>query len=251
MLRLLPTSKNNPDRDTTVQWWGGDNELDYTKNLKIIGNSWDYINKPVTYTINSQGYRCKEFDKLDWENSYSVLGCSHIFGEGNAFEDCIPQKLESFSGTTCINLGVSASASEHCFLNAQKIFSYTKVKKIIIVWPYLTRENLYDEDYLYRYKHILKNMGMNNTKKNLLYKWLEQTITPTEHWKYLKKTYIEILTQLYGDRFINFSIEELEMEFGGATNETLEYDLARDRNHYGPQWNTKVAKKILKEINND
>ena len=41
------------------------------------------------------------------------------------------------------------------------------------------------------------------------------------------------------------------MEFGGATNETLEYDLARDRNHYGPQWNTKVAKKILKEINND
>lgn len=249
MLRLLPTSKNNPDRSSTVKWWGGDNELDYNKNLNRLGNSWEYFKKPINYNVNSQGYRCKEFDELDWENSYVILGCSHIFGEGNAYEDCIPGQLEIISNTPCINLGVSASAGEHSFLNALKIYNYTKVKKIIVVWPYLTRENLYDGKYLYRYKHILKNMGMNSTKKNLLYKWLEQTVTPIEHWQYLREVYIQILTGLYGNQFISFNIEQLEQEFGGAANETIEYDFARDRNHYGPKWNAKAANKILKEIN--
>ena len=71
------------------------------------------------------------------------------------------------------------------------------------------------------------------------------------HWEYLRETYIETLSALYGDRFINFSIEELEMEFGGATNEQLSYDLARDRNHYGKAWNAKVANKILQRLKND
>jgi hypothetical protein len=248
MLRLLPIYINNTDRSTTVDWWGTDSKQEYDSNILRLGTSWEYYNKKVTYTVNSQGYRCKEFDAIDWENSYVILGCSHVFGEGNSYEDTISTQVRTITNTNCINLGVCASSSEHCFLNALKLFSNTSSKKVIIIWPYKTRENFYDNKSFYMYKNILNKGGLTQTNKNLLHKWLRQVVAPIVHWEYLRETYIETLSALYGDRFISITIEELEMEFGGATNEQLSYDLARDRNHYGPKWNAKVANKILKEI---
>ena len=40
--------------------------------------------------LNTQRFRCAEFESIDWKTSYAMIGCSHVFGEANEIKDSIP-----------------------------------------------------------------------------------------------------------------------------------------------------------------
>jgi hypothetical protein len=40
------------------------------------------MHRKVTYTTNSDHYRCPEWDQIDWNSSILILGCSVVFGVG-------------------------------------------------------------------------------------------------------------------------------------------------------------------------
>lgn len=57
------------------------------------------------YTVNSQGYRCPEFDAIDWENSIIFFGCSHVFGIGLLDHETVANQLSLILNCPVINLG--------------------------------------------------------------------------------------------------------------------------------------------------
>ena len=57
--------------------------------------------KKFTYTLNSQGYREKEWRDIDWNNSYVFLGCSHTFGVGVPNDETLPKQVQSATGVYC------------------------------------------------------------------------------------------------------------------------------------------------------
>jgi len=59
-----------------------DTEELFNHNLKIMPQDWFYRTNPVNYTVNSQGYRTEEFEKIDWAQSVVIFGCSTVFGTG-------------------------------------------------------------------------------------------------------------------------------------------------------------------------
>lgn len=251
-ITLLPTLEGiDYPKNTTVQWHGLDTEPLFQKNLKKFGSNWYFAKNEITYSINSQGYRCEEFNKINWKDCYVVVGCSHIFGSGNKEEDTIPHLIQKQTGIKCINLGVPSSSCEHQFLNTLLLLSYTQVKKIIVVWTYPTRTNIYEKTKLYRLDRLINNYVISNSKtkkynKELMHDLILLTFGNINHSLFLLDTYKQIFSK---GSIEQYDIRDLEKEFGGHNHHNLNNkknppDLARDMQHYGPIWNKLVADKI-------
>jgi len=91
-------------------WWFEENFLP-----PQMENVYPRIN-PINYRVNSYGYRCPEFDTINWENSYVLLGASNIFGEGVLENETISHYLQEMLGEPVINLGFAAASNQHVLL---------------------------------------------------------------------------------------------------------------------------------------
>jgi hypothetical protein len=90
------------------------------------------------YNVNKQGYRTYNFEKINWENSYLLLGCSQAFGEGLENDsDTISSNLENLLNKKVINLGAPASGIDFQYYNLLTIFQQGHTPKgIFIIWPH-------------------------------------------------------------------------------------------------------------------
>ena len=132
---------------TTWNFMNSDTYENYKVNLKKFDKNWYYIDNEVKYTLNSFGYRTKEFEQIDWKNSIVMFGCSFIFGCGVNDNHTIPHFLEEITGTPVVNLGVSGSSVELQLYNSLILFNYyPKPKTVIYSWPSLTRNTVYLPD---------------------------------------------------------------------------------------------------------
>lgn len=91
-------------------WMHPDTEENYRKNLKKQPKDWYYRDKEIYYNVNSFGYRTKEFNELDWENSLVIFGDSCVFGVGVSEEDTVAKQLEKLTGIKTINLGTPGAS---------------------------------------------------------------------------------------------------------------------------------------------
>ena len=106
---------------TTSQNYGqkhGINEMHKTPS--IITNK---LNKYITYSLNSQGYREKEFNEIDWNASFVFIGCSHTFGVGVAYERTLPKLMQEKLGAYCVNLGIPGGNNYFSMINSAKIIN--------------------------------------------------------------------------------------------------------------------------------
>jgi hypothetical protein len=137
-------------RESVVGEWdfyGIDTYEFYKKNLERQPKDWYYRNNKIKYTLNSYGYRTKEFDQIDWKNSIVMFGCSHIFGTGNDDKHTIPYFLEQMIGIPVINLGVGAASIQFCLHNSLMLYKkYGVPKAVIYGWTGITRHLLYQKD---------------------------------------------------------------------------------------------------------
>lgn len=130
----------------TYNYWGGDTEELYLTNLKTQANDWYYRTHPVTYTVNSQGYRCdQELNDIDWTNSTVIFGCSNVFGDGIENKYTISSQLQKLLKTPVINLGIGGASAELIRHNVTLLLEYyPRPRRIVVLWPDRTRTVSYE-----------------------------------------------------------------------------------------------------------
>jgi hypothetical protein len=107
-------------------WWFEDNFLP-----PQMKNVYPRVN-PIDYKVNSYGYRCPEFDNINWKDSYVLLGASNIFGEGVLEDETINYYLEQMIDKPVINLGFAAASNQHVLLTMSMLAKKHTPKKWIV-----------------------------------------------------------------------------------------------------------------------
>ncbi len=157
------------DGGFTLNYNCSDSKELFEQNLKIQPDDWYYRTHPVKYTLNSLGYRTKEFDDIDWKESIVMFGCSQVFGTGVTDEHTIPYFLEQLSGRPVINMGIGGSSIQTALHNSIILndSKYPTPKAIIYAWTALSRFQIYKENHVDFNGTWNKKEGKNRRFSNL------------------------------------------------------------------------------------
>ena len=149
--KFLPTGYiNGPN---ILNFSRTDSELIYQANLKSQPLDWYYRDNPISYQINSDGYRTQEFDSVDWANSVIIFGCSNVFGLGLHEKDTISIRLSSLIDKPVINMGINASGMEVALLNSAILDKhYPTPLAVIQIWSHHLRTPHYFADRIKHYR---------------------------------------------------------------------------------------------------
>ena len=186
------------------------------------------------HKVNSLNLRCPEFDTIDWNNVYVMIGCSHVYGIGNEENTTIPHYLSTKLNTPVINLGIPAASRTHIFLLALNLLALVKPVKTIIINTY--PERIMDMTWK-SYWSQRPHMRTQKSKDKLILSRLEGMIFTKTHWEKFNKVLYDTLNQLFEDRIIQIDIQYLEKRGWYK-------DITSDGKHYGPIWNNYVAQYI-------
>ena len=134
------------DCDISKKFSGTDKEQLFKDNLIKQPADWYYRTHPVNYTVNSRGYRTKEFDDIDWANSVVIFGCSNTFGTGLDDSDTISSKLSEIIGMPVINMGMGGSSIQLALHNSIILRDrYPIPKGIVHMWTDYGRTVYYNK----------------------------------------------------------------------------------------------------------
>ena len=117
-----------------------DNQDLFEKNLREQPQDWVWRSCSVTYTLNSQGFRCGEFEDLDWSNSVLVFGCSNTFGIGVDDSDTWPAKLSRVIMKSVINLAQGGQGWGFNWVNSLRVIEAGyRPLAVVYYWPTVER----------------------------------------------------------------------------------------------------------------
>jgi hypothetical protein len=205
--------------------------MDGIKMLNVL----DQSNSNV-YKLNSQGYRCPEFNTINWSSSFAVIGCSRIFGESLLDDTAtVPGQLESISKINTVNLGVCGSGIDLILFNTMKMIDLDFIPKaVFILWP--------DPERFLKFKNE-KNVFYGSWSNDKELEWIDfgnalehshQYATIIKHlWKTKNVPVIDI-----SHHAINESITDI------VITEFLDY--APDGIHWGSETCRMLAEKLFK-----
>lgn len=187
--------------------------------------------KQFSYTLNSQGYREKQWDKINWNNSYIFLGCSHTFGVGVPEEETIPKLVQTSIEKYCVNLGIPGGNNSFCMFNSAKLINQN-IKPMGVF-----------------YQRTYANRWFDITNDNILDPFLASDNKKKKYFK--NKKYID---------FLDNSISETILSQWKNICPIIEFDItmfpdydedcyvARDGCHYNGLYFKKIAQHLLEKI---
>lgn len=147
----LPFHNNLHHSNQTFYWHGTDSEERWLKNLNDAKNSeffkmhgWD-DSAAFTYSYNSHGFRCKEFDD---NPCYLALGCSHTEGIGLPEELTWPSQLSTKLDYPVLNLGVGGASFDTVVRLLDYYIDKLNIKGIFILEPPAHRFEFLNKLYL-------------------------------------------------------------------------------------------------------
>lgn len=235
-LNTVPNTALTQYANTTHAWLFEDNEQRYHRNLNNPLISKHLPTKPVTYSLNTHGFRSREI--IEDTGCIVALGCSHTFGLGLRNEDTYIARLASILGINSYNLGVPGAASDTAFRIASYWLPIIKPKYVVMVTPPISRFEIIRTDG----DAILFNA---NTKKldklveDIAKYFLVNDANPIIN-RQKNLLAIENIVTTYNGKFYWYTEEIMD--------KTIENDLARDWEHSGPKQNLKVAEQIYSDI---
>lgn len=217
----------------------------YQKNLLNQPLNWHYREKNVSIFLNSEKYRCPEFNTIDWQKSVVIFGCSHAFGMGLDESETISFQLSKKINRPVINLGVSGASNMHILFNTLVLKNLCdRPYAIIILWSSYDRvtyfKNLIPE---------ISNIGSWTTK----YQLVESNFFNA--WNLDKNNAIanSLLVQQM-QKFLWKDTLFIEGSFFPSVARNLNcklfkpLDYARDHLHYGPITHKSVAEYFAEKI---
>jgi len=252
---LVYDNEDKIDGGFTLNFGGYDSKELFEQNLKTQPEDWYYRTHEVKYTLNSLGYRTREFDDIDWKESIVMFGCSLVFGTGVTDEHTIPHFLEQLLGRPVINMSIAASSIQTVLHNSIILndSKYPTPKAIVYSFTDLRRFQMYDSGMV---THTSKDW---NYPKETFGK--EENIIPfnlmnvkmiRDLWK--NKTIYYEGTMFPQGNLINkldkeiycepFEYNKLDRDFSTWLGDKL----ARDLKHNSQVKNLEIAEKIYEKI---
>ena len=140
-------SQYNPyDEPGKYNYFMGDSKEKFLINSKKI-EDWHYNSKNVDYTINSKGFRSKEFEDINWKESILLFGCSCVYGVGVSDDETLSYYLSKLLNRDVINLGVPGGSNIQIISNSL-IFrkKYGIPYGVIIMWTGMDRFLYYNNN---------------------------------------------------------------------------------------------------------
>ena len=270
----LPTNEYpNPNRSNTRKysgrWYASDTEELYDKHI-ADGVKLSYKKEDFYYDLNSTGFRCDDFDTMDFtKKSIIYLGCSHTFGTGLPEEDCWPtimhNKIQEEHNTTYnyINLGVPGGGVDW-YLHFLPYFSKFNPAFIISATPEVTRMNWVTEGgWLMSITPSEVTELTQISKLPIAYRrriatTYRRMLLEENHFEYRKEVIfanIASVAKILNSKLIIMDSETVNNPEGRpARNGNLRdsvisgYGYARDNRHYNNHHHTILAKIMMKKI---
>ena len=131
-------------KDYTSDFITEKEKLDWEQSQSVLPSSWRYHGKQSKsfYKVNKTGFRMScELDEVDWKNTIAVFGCSHIFGKGVSYDSTVPYFFSEIHNIPTANLGVEGSSNDTIFNNIVHFLKQYKPKGIAVLWSYSERIN--------------------------------------------------------------------------------------------------------------
>lgn len=218
---------------------GTDKEELFQKNLKEQPMDWEWRDIQVSYTLNSQGYRCPEWSDCNWSDSVLIFGCSYVFGEGISDDHTVAFKLSKLLQTPVINLGACGSSPMFQWCNSIRVCENNINPKLVIyIWPGKTRSLEFISDV------CVNHSGLWEFKGNIGYYWSKSI----HHGSVVLDYFSKSVSSMWECPVLEYTIDQ---QNDGMTSLPV-LDQARDLNngisHPGRKSNTKWAEIIYNNI---
>jgi len=235
-----------------------DTEELFKKNLSQQPSDWYWRTHSVTYTLNSQGFRCGEFSELDWNSSILAFGCSNTFGIAVDDSDAWPYKLAQFTKIPVINLAQGGQGWGYNWVNSLRVIAEGhKPRAVVYYWPDTSRMfTLIDSQMTYARGHGTWNADRPDAQDPSIQLGLSWALDPYlgEFWA---DQYRQSLDIMWGSRGVpvyhctwsrQFTRPQVQFIplYTDPQNLTAR---GRDLIHPGPQDHTRIALKVVDRMN--
>jgi len=251
---------------TTFSPNGTDTEKLYFKNLKIMGPSWRYATKQISYAKNSLGYRSKDLSDVTDNNFFMVFGCSFTEGEGLAEDEMWANILSDKLNIPVINHAKGGGSAELVYLNSLLFLKNTssiRPKFVVIQWPQTCRmmyKNLEAYGMLGPWQLDESYANFPKGSPNLTEFYSCMIKHKSDSYNALMMYHSTILLwrlagiPVYQWTYDTMWEEQLNIKFDDiiwanlSAGEMLPENMARDGLHFGETWNRRVADRLAKSI---
>jgi len=246
--------KPNTRLKSSSDFYGNDSEELFKKNLKNQPNNWHWRNTPIWYNVNMSGYRCPEFNNIDWSNSTLIIGDSWVFGLGLDENSTICNQLSDLICEPVINLGQPGASPMQSWANTCILINNNiKPKNVIYLWNFVHR--LVEFQPYGRDNTSISHMS--DANNNFSIGWITHEHQAFEYLKYA----ITSVSSMWDCKVLNycFSFDNLDQKYTNLKNTTWlsnpgKFGWARDyeekirMGHPGPGWNKLWANIVAKDL---
>lgn len=193
---------------------------------------------PKGYKVNSMGYRCPEFDTINWSEVYVVQGCSACFGTGIPEDsDTIAANIERMTGVQTINLGAPGSSIEFQYFNTiEMLDAGIRPKGVFMMYPNVDRFTMFIDG-------RVENIGPWSDNQKLRY---AVDGNAAMHNLYHGRA-IRLFWKMLGVPLVEFSHHEHARQHVELTY-TERVDLGTDGQHWGPKTATLIAEMVSNKM---
>jgi hypothetical protein len=197
------------------------------------------------YEVNSQGYRCPEFESIDWNESILMFGCSHTFGIGIEDNETVAHQLSLLVERPVINLGMGGSSYSYQWINSTILRkNNVSPRTVIYLWPEYSRQSIfYNND-----RNQTRSVGFwsIDSKPNYKDPGVGLVLDPF-HSKHMSSYIRDNLDVLWSCSVLHYTFADSGI---GIPLLISMLDRAKDGSHAGPVTNASWARSIANDLKN-
>lgn len=229
------------DRPDGNIWFDQDSKELFKKNIKTQPEEWRYRKINVTYRLNSFGYRTEEFNKIPWNKSIVIFGCSYIFGVGCALNETIAAQLSKLTKVPVINMGAPGSSPMFSLHNSSIMSAvYPKPLGVVFGWSAAQRCPLYLKDSVVHCGSWMEDIS------DLGKSWRRFDSNADMHLKMTRLTAQEMWSSK--TKYFDFTLYSRNRSIIDCEY-IKQIDYARDLAHAGVETNKLIAESIAESLN--
>jgi len=203
--------------------------------------------KKITYEYNSRGFRDTEWPE-DLSEVIWCVGDSFTMGLGQPYEETWPYLLEKKIGKRCINLGEDGCSNDTIALRAQEIYKLYKPEIIVVMWSYLHRRRVDNENVHFDKKDFGLEKDLENFKKN----FIEVNALNCKILNLLIPNILALNTGLKNFEFPKYVFKKklcLKKDDLKKIDCIPQLDYARDYHHFDTKTSEHLVNLLIKKIN--
>lgn len=202
-------------------------------NKSPFAKSW--TGPKISYSINQQGYRCPNWDQINWNESILVFGGSNVFGIGVSECQTLSSCISRLTNINAVNLGQPATGPAFQWANSLRLLEQgVKPKGVVYIWP--------NE---FRYLEFTDNTGIHVknvgpwTKNSYIKEWISHPYQAEMTTRF----FIESMKYTWDCPIAQFRLIQSD-----ANSPLEELDRSRDRQHPGPKSYELWADVVVNEL---